>query len=281
MNARTVLQSAAVLLCAISLMPPAALAQQAGVAPPVQSPTGPVAASQESAPVAEYILGPEDTIEIGIMGRPDRTRAKIYSDGTIQMELLGKVTASGKTTRQLGSEIAQALKTGGFFANPVINVEVVNFASRYVTVLGNVATPGLVPIDRPYRLSEILARVGGVRDNGADYVVVRPETGEEQRYLVKALATGGAAEDPYVLPGSKIYSPAADLFYISGQVVSPGTYPVTADLTVGQAIARGGGLSPSGSDKRVQVTRKGVKTKVDPSSKVEAGDVIVVGERLF
>ena len=259
---------------------------QASVAPPVAASPAPGAisppgAATEAGADAQYILGPEDTIEIEIVGRPDRTRAKIYTDGTIQLNLVGKVTAAGKTTRKLGTDIAEALRSGGFYANPVVNVEVVNYSSRYVTVLGAVGTPGLVPIDRPYRLSEILARVGGVRDNGADYIVVRPEKGEERRYPIKALATGDASQDPYVQPGDKIFSPIADLFYISGQVASPGAYPLSSDVTLAQAIARGGGLSPSGSDKRVHITRKGVKTKVDLSSKIEAGDVIVVGERLF
>lgn len=256
-------------------------AQPTGVAPPVAPLSAPAPAPSKTGADAQYILGPEDTIEVEVVGRPDRARAKIYADGTVQLNLVGKVTAAGKTTRQLGEELAQALKTGGFYANPVINIEVVNFASRYVTVLGAVGSPGLVPIDRPYRLSEILARVGGVRDNGADYVTVRPEKGDESRYSVKALATGDATQDPYVQPGDKIFSPVADLFYISGQIVSPGAYPLSSDLTLSQAIARGGGLSASGSDKRVQITRKGVKTKVDLSSKIEPGDVIVVGERLF
>lgn len=274
MRFRVLIQSVAAFACALVVAQHAA-AQAPPVTPVAETPAA------NLRPDAEYVLGPEDTIEIEIVGRPDKARAKIYADGTIQMALIGKVEASGKTTRTLGAEIAAALKSGGFYANPIVNVEVVNFASRYVTVLGAVATPGLVPIDRPYRLSEILARVGGVRDSGADYLVVRPENGEEQRYSVKLLATGGADEDPYVQPGAKIFSPTADLFYISGQVNSPGTYSLSGEMTLAQAIARGGGLSASGSDRRVQVTRKGVKTKLDLTSKVEAGDVIVVGERLF
>ena len=279
MRLKVLIQAVLSISCAL-VVGQYAVAQTPSVAPPV-APIASADLAPEAKPDAEYILGPEDTIEIEIVGRPDKSRAKIYADGTIQMALIGKVEASGRTTRGLGAEIAAALKSGGFYANPIVNVEIVNFASRYVTVLGAVATPGLVPIDRPYRLSEILARVGGIRDSAADYLVVRPENGEELRYSVKQLATGGDAEDPYVQPGAKIYSPIADLFYISGQVNSPGAYPLSSDMTLAQAIARGGGLSASGSDRRVKLTRKGVKTKVDLTSKVEAGDIIVVGERLF
>lgn len=258
-----------------------ALAQQPTAATP---PVVPLKAAEQlggPADPAEYVLGAEDVIEIEIVGQPDRAKARVYTDGTVQLNLLGKLTAAGKTPRELGLEIAQGLKQGGFYANPVVNVEVSNYASRYVTVLGSVGSPGLVPVNRRYRLSEILARVGGVQASGADYVVVRPETGPERRYLIEKLATGDSDEDPYVTPGDKIFAPAADIFYISGQVNSPGTYAVKQDLTVAQAIARGGGLTPSGSDKKVTVTRNGNKIKLDPTAKVQAGDVLVVGERLF
>jgi polysaccharide export outer membrane protein len=269
--------------------PIAASAQQpAGeVAPPV-APLPAAQAAQPSAAMApggeataEYVLGPDDVIEVEVVGQPDRSRARVYTDGTVQLNLVGKLNAAGKNPRELGAEIAAKLKSGGFYADPVINIEVVSYSSRYVTVLGAVGTPSLVPINRPYRLSEILARVGGVQQTAADYLIVRPENGPEKRYLVDELATGDATKDPFVKPGDKIFAPVAEVFYISGQVSSPGTFPMKSDLTVRQAIARAGGLTASGSDKKVQTNRGGKKVKLDGDAKVEPGDVLVVGERLF
>lgn len=252
-----------------------------GGAPPVQ-PVQAAATAQAGGPAtAEYVLGPEDVLEVEVVGQPDKARARVYTDGTIQLNLVGKLTAQGKTPRQLGDEIAQALRGGGFYANPVINVEVVSYASRYVTVLGAVTNPSLVPINRPYRLSEILARVGGVQASAADYLIVRPESGAEKRYMIDALATGDETKDPFVTPGDKIFAPVAEVFYISGQVNAPGTFPMKANMTVRQAIARAGGLTASGSDKKVQTTRDGKKIKVDGEAAVVPGDVLVVGERLF
>ena len=220
-------------------------------------------------------------IEVEVVGQPDKLRARVYTDGTIQLNLVGKITASGKTPRELGAEIAGLLKSGGFYASPVINVEVASYASRYVTVLGAVSSPSLVPINRAYRLSEILARVGGVQPTAADYLIVRPENGPEKRYLVAELATGDAGKDPFVAPGDKIFAPVAEVFYISGQVNAPGPFPMRSDLTVRQAIARAGGLTAAGSDKKVEVSRSGKKTKLKGDDLVQPGDVLVVGERLF
>lgn len=263
----------------LAFAPTFALAQQPAASTPPVVPSA--ALPLEASETVEYILGPEDVVEVEIVGQPDRARARVYTDGTLQLNLVGKIVALGRTPRELGAEIAEALKRGGFYASPVVNVEVVTYASRYVTVLGAVGTPGLVPINRQYRLSEILARVGGVQASSADYVIVRPESGPEKRYFIEKIATGDSNEDPYVLPGDKIFSPVADVFYISGQVNSPGTYPVKQDLTIAQAIARGGGLTQSGSDRKVSVTRDGKKIKMDGAAKVEAGDVLVIGERLF
>jgi polysaccharide export outer membrane protein len=73
----------------------------------------------------------------------------------------------------------------------------------------------------------------------------------------------------------------AGIIYLTGQVKSPGTYPIKSDMTIAQAIARGGGLTDSGTDKHVKVTRGGKTLKLEPTAKVEAGDVITVAERLF
>ena len=246
--------------------------------------TAPVAASvSPGATEQNYILGPADVIEVSVQGRTDYTsRQRIGADGSIQLQFLGSIQAANKTTLKLGEEIAAALDRGGYFTHPVVTVEVASYASRYVVVLGNFGTPGLVPVDRAYHLSEIVARVGGIKESGADYVILRSQSGGERRLSITALATGDSSDDPFVLPGDKIYSPPADVFYISGQIKAPGAYAILPNMTVRMAISRGGGLTDSGSDSRLTLTRTGVKQpRVDLDSKIEPRDVIVVGERLF
>ncbi len=234
-------------------------------------------------PAPTYILGSQDVIQVDALGRSDfSTKARISSDGTVQLPFLGAFPAADRTTVQLRDDIAAALQKGGFFAKPIIQVEVVSFASRYVTVLGAVGSPGLIPVERPYRLSEILARVGGVRGDGADYVILRSPKGPERRLQVKDLATGDESTDPYVQPGDKIFSPTAELFYVKGQVKAPGGYPLTTNMTLVMALARGGGITDLGSDSHIKIVRKNVTiTPKDLNVKVEPNDVIDVGEGFF
>ena len=282
MSLRTSLADALFVLCLAVAAPIVANAQQTLQPVPKPAPHAPATTAAATADQS-YILGPGDVIEVSVLGRTDfTTRARIGEDGSIQLPFLGVVPAGNVTERELGDQVGRKLEAGGFFAHPIVKVDIVSYASRYVIVLGQVATPGLVPVDRSYRLSEILARVGGVKDSGANYVVLRPEKGPEQHLPVDALATGDASQDPFVSPGDKIYSPPADVFYVSGQVKAPGAYALMPGMTVSMAIARGGGLTESGSMKALKLTRHGVSSgHVDLNSKVEPGDVVNVGESLF
>jgi polysaccharide export outer membrane protein len=231
----------------------------------------------------EYVLGPGDTVELQVVGRDDfNARVKIDAEGDIQVPFLGDVKAGGRTAPQLGDDLAKALVSGGYFAKPVLRVEIVGYASQYITVLGAVAQPGLVPIDRAYHVSEILARVGGTKDSAADYVILRSPDGGEKRLLIKDLAMGTDGQDPMVFPGDKLFAPTAEQFYVSGEVRAPGGYPMSSNLTLRMAIVKGGGLTYRGTTRDIRITRAGqVMKNVSLDAKVEAGDVIVIPERFF
>jgi polysaccharide export outer membrane protein len=229
-------------------------------------------------------MGVGDVVDIGVIGRTEfNTRARISTEGTIVLPLLGKVKAVGLTTSELAQQTQDALAKGGFYSNPVVRVEVTGVASRYATVLGNVAAPGLMPLDRTYHLSDVIAKVGAHAGEGASYVVLTRADGSSKKYSMEELATGGGS-DPLVMAGDKIYVPAAtsEVFYISGQVKNPGSFPIIKALTVREAIAKGGGLTDMGSEKKVKVFRKNVEVKgVKLDTQLEAGDIVQVGERLF
>jgi polysaccharide export outer membrane protein len=269
----------------LALATPAGAFAQTAAAPPPPAPSGMTGGiSQEAGADQSYILGPGDVVEADILGRTDfDVRARIGTDGKIELPYLGSVDAANRTTLELTDQVKKALETGGFFSHPILKIDIVSYASRYVIVLGDVKTPGLVPVDRAYRLSEILARVGGVAQGAADYIVLTPQNGPSRNLPIKTLATGDSKQDPFVSPGDKIYSPDAELFFVSGQVKGPGTFPVEPDMTLRMAIARAGGITDLGSERRVKITRHGAKLDgVDlDATKIQPGDVIVVGERLF
>ena len=197
------------------------------------------------------------------------------------MQYLGAVKVSDQTAAQVQDQVAKALDAMGIFIHPTVRVNVVSFTSRYVTVLGAFRSPGLVSVDRAYRVSEIMAKVGGIAENGADYLVLTPTQGQPRNLKIKDLATGDPSQDPYVQPGDKLFSPLAETFFISGEVKSPSTLVLTPGLTVGMAIAKAGGLTDLGSDKGIKAIRKGQTVNVTLDDKVQPDDIIKIKQRLF
>lgn len=268
-------------LIALALAVPAA-AQSLPTTPQQRAPAP--ATQAENDVTAGYVLGADDVVEVSVLGQPEfATRARVRANGTVQLPFIGEHPVAGETALSLSQKVSDRLRAGGYYAKPVVTVEIVSFASRYVIVLGDVGQPGLQPVDRDYRVSEVIARAGGLRDSGADFVILRRETGEELKLPFDKLATGSKDEDPVVRAGDKIYVPSAELFYIYGQVNAPGVYPIkgAGPMTVRKALARGGGVGPSGSTKKIKVFRNGEEIKVKLDDPIRPGDVVTVGERTF
>lgn len=292
---RILIRSLFLTLCMVLAMPVVGLAQplppvrlqSSQAVQPAQAPlTGAALAGSPSVVDQSYPIGVGDEVAVGILGRSDfNARSRVGADGALLLPYLGAVQAAGQSPDKFAQQIRAALIKGGFFADPMVHAEVVGVASRYVTVLGAVGTPGLLPLDREYRLSEVVARVGGRNPSGADYVVLTRPNGQSQRYKMSDLATGAGDQDPVVAPGDKLFVPTleTEVFYLTGAVKSPGAYPLVPNMTLRTALARGGGVSDMGSDKKAKINRKGSLlkgVKLDTTI-VESGDIITVGERLF
>ena len=230
-----------------------------------------------------YMVGLGDVLDVVLVGVDDfKARVTVQSDGTIQLPFIGTIKAQDKTLLNLGKEIASGLEKGGYYVNPAIQVTLAQTSSRYVTVLGSVGNPGLIPVERPYRVSEIIARVGGIKPDGGETFYLRTDKGVETPLTLEQIARGGEAADPIVNPGDKIYVPEAPTFYVYGQVNGAGTYPIRKNMTLRMALARSGGLTSIGSTGRISVFRKGVELKkFDLSDLIQPDDVIEVGERFF
>lgn len=233
-------------------------------------------------PNSGYQLGPEDQIEVVVFGQPDMTvRTRIKSDGTITVPLVGSVPAAGQNVQSLAADIARRLQSGGYLKSPLVNVEILAYVSRLVTVLGQVAQPGNFPLDRPQTLGDMIARTGGVRPAAGDVVLLRHAgSSQAERILLSELALN-SSRDVALRPGDVVFVPEADLFYIYGQIGSAGAYPIRAGMTIRQALARGGGPTLAGSEKRVSVYRNGKESDADLEARVQPNDVIFVRERVF
>lgn len=248
----------------------AAVAQAQPAAPPVPVPSA-------------YVLGPDDGIQVSVYGSPELSvTTRIKADGTIIMPLIGVVKADGQTNISLAKVISDKLTSAGYLKNPFVNVEIAGYVSKTVNVAGKVSSPGIVPLDRPYRALDILLKSGWVQESGANYIYLRRQGAPERKLEVEKLVRGEADQDPLMQPGDTLYVPEADTFFIYGQINSPGIKPILPNMTIRQALAMAGGVTPTGKSDKVGLIRGNAKeVSVEVTQPVQKGDVIVVKERLF
>jgi len=225
-------------------------------------------------------LGIGDAIRVTVFQQPDMTtEARISEKGTVNLPLIGEQKVAGKSNAEAGKQIATAFKDGKYLKDPQVQVTLVTLRSRQVSVLGQVARPGLYPLDDTSDgLKQVLAAAGGVIPTGADFATVTRK-GEPQRIDIMS-------RDFKLQGGDTVYIERAPVFYIYGEVTRAGAYRVEPNMTVMQAIAAGGGITPRGSDRRLKMRRNGpdgkvVESDAKLSDAVRTDDVIYVKEALF
>ncbi len=239
-----------------------------------------------------YIIGAGDTVDITVFSRPElASKSRVNVDNSVLMPLIGRVQIGGQTIIQSERLVEQMLKKGDFVKDPIVRVDIANFDSQKISVLGRVGLPGLIVLDRTTTLTEILARVGGIAEDGGDYIQItrsKPDgTSELKRVEVaKLFNQDGGSASMIVQNGDVIYVPKAANFYVLGAVVRPGNFRLITNLTVHQALATCGGLTPAGTESGVTIRRQGHDKNVsvvraDKDTLVLENDVIIFKERIF
>jgi polysaccharide biosynthesis/export protein len=240
----------------------------------------------------DYVLGPGDLVRIIVFQNPDlTTETRVSETGSITFPLIGAVDAAGQSASALERAIIQKLRDGGFVNRPQVNVNVVQFKSIQVSVLGQVNRPGRFPLDQAKnRLSEVLALAGGILPTGADIItLITNENGQDKKIEIDVpgmIQSGDLARDVMLRNGDVIYVPRAPLFYIYGEVQRPGQFRIERDMTVIQALATGGGLTIRGTMRGMKLSRRTpagtvVTRDANPNEHVFPDDVIYVKESIF
>src|SRR5260370_11811612 len=138
-------------------------AQSSTIAPQAQT-SAVVPQGQSSAALDNYILSPNDIVLVKVFEEPDLdSQHRISQDGTINFPLVGVIQISGRTVAQAASTIRDRLLKG-YLRNPQVRVNVIQYASRRITVLGQVQNPGsyVLPSEERVDLLQAIAMAGGV-----------------------------------------------------------------------------------------------------------------------
>lgn len=239
-----------------------------------------------------FVVGSGDVVRVTVFQNPDlAVETRVDGTGRITYPFLGALDVRGKTPGDVEKMIATGLEEKQVLKRPQVTVNVLQFRSQQVSVLGHVNRPGKYPLELPYTVSDALALAGGITPNGADTVILsREENGTVRNIEIDVLqmfASGGQrADDVAVRAGDVLYVHRAPAFYIYGEVQRPGQFRLEREMTVLQALSAGGGLTPRGTQRGIRITRKDsdglpVELRSEPTARVQPDDVIRIQESLF
>ena len=245
-------------------------------------------ASQKRLPerTADYRVGPGDELEVGIFEWELRGETKsatfvVSESGIITIPVVDDLKVGGETLSTIKRSIETRLKDGGFILQPRVSVNIVQYRSKRVSVIGAVTEPGVYTLRQNVStLMEMLSLAGGVSDK-AGYVVqvMRPVVGEatvevkggEAQATAAAsgieiitldvaelLEQGNMQLNVVVGHGDTIFVPQAKTFSVIGHVNRAGSFPLTRPTTVLDGIAMAGGLDEENASPKECYLRRNV-----------------------
>jgi polysaccharide export outer membrane protein len=268
--------------------------EQKFVTPTVSASTESNAPNVLVEPNEDYRIGPGDVLEIQIDRAPELSNTfRITAAGTFLMPYLGRINAQQKTVEELSNLIADGLR-GRYLKDPKVIVIVKQINSHSFFIQGAVRRPGVYQIEGRPSLLKLITITGGLADDhGSTAFVIREtklanrsepsspitnsnsvdttrasnEAADEDavkyemfKTNITGLLRGRFNQNIPLEPGDIVNIPATDVFFVSGEVREPGSYPLKDGTTLRQAISFAQGTTFKAAADRAIIFRE------DPTS---------------
>jgi polysaccharide export outer membrane protein len=250
-----------------------------------------------------YRVGPRDVLDIKVFEEPRLDgEVRINESGSVRLPLVGEVAVEGLTVEEVTARLEQVLEAQ-FLQQASVSVEVVEYHSRPISVIGAVQKPGGLPLSGRVTLLEAITAAGGLTPLHGDtiFVLRRSENGLTDRVAIPVDDLLVQADPDLNIPifaNDLINVPVAVevTVYCLGEVGRPGpvTFKSTERITLLTAIARAGGLTrraakrivirrkdPGSGPGEIEVNYRRVLGGREPDPELTQGDVIVVKESFF
>ena len=234
---------------------------------------------QAKTPVGPYRVVPGDLLSIRLPvldplssslaeGSSGVLLRRVGDDGNIWLPLHDKTAVRGKSFSEIEDQITKLYYPGMLNHSPGVAVQVAEYATRYVDLVGGVAAPGRYQLrSDEMSLVAALMKAGNVTPQGAGLIrISRPGEKEFKEVMLPLKgATQPFADVP--LSGGEIIEVAAlqgQLFTIVGLIRQPGTFnlPVGAGINLIQALGLAGGVDPVADPRHVTIYRQDDKDKL-------------------
>ncbi len=250
-----------------------------GLAASGQTSSGEEHRMAQPAPVAEqpahYTLGPGDQISLHVQDLDDVSEKPVRIDpsGVIDLPLVGRVNAAGLTIDQLRE--ALTTKLSKYVESPRIAINVLEYHSQPVSVLGAVANPGIQQLQSPKRLLDVISVAGGLKQEaGSELTITRQlqwgmlplpgaHTDQSGQFSIAQLSLDDLTKSRnpqnniFVRPNDVISVPKAEIVYVLGQVKKSGGFALDNrnSISIIKALALAQGLDHDAAPKKARIVR--------------------------
>lgn len=226
------------------------------------------AAGQGAAPVilpkdfSELRVEPGDLLSVVVYDAPELSDGyRVDPAGDLTLPLCGKVKVQGLTSAEVAKVLEVTLQDAQVLTRPQVNVDVQQYAGHYVTVLGEVISPGRVTVIAPTKLSDVLAQAGGLTAIAGTRIKIRraaDESAPEEEAPYSRSESNQQAGSILVRPGDTVIVPRTGIVYVLGAVYHPGGYVMQEDgkLNVAEALALSGGTMLTAKTNGLRVVRR-------------------------
>lgn len=261
------------------------------------------AASRAQGKDPTYQIGPRDLIAVRVDEdaklNGDR---RVAEDGTINLPLLGDVKVVGKTTGEITAALKKLLEDK-YMQRASVDVQVLEFRSRPISVIGAVKQPGNLGFSGRWTLLEAITAAGGLIENHGNvaYVLRRADNGLSDQVTINLddlMLRGDPTANIPIFSNDLINIPGTVeiTIYCLGQVNRPGAVPFKSNerISVLTAIAHAGGLTDRAASKilvkrakgasgptEITVDYKRILAGKEPDLELRQGDILVVKESFF
>jgi len=200
-------------------------------------------------PSADYRVGPGDVLYVNVQARPelgspissasDVKGTRIDGEGRLHLPLIGVVEVAGLTLTEVETRLSQAYST--YLQRPWLVVEIAEYRSRPLYLIGQFRNAGTYYMDRPMTLLQGVSAGDGLLDsaNLRSARLLR----EKKTMAVDLLALlegGDTNQNVWLHGGDTIYVPddKNQNVFVFGAVLKPGPVVMpNGSLTLSQALA--------------------------------------------
>jgi polysaccharide export outer membrane protein len=114
-------------------------------------------------PTEKSTVGPGDVFIMEVVGEKELPREyQVASDGSVDIPYLQTVPVAGLEPQEIARLIRKLLIEKQILSDPSVVVQVKEYNSRRITILGQVAKPGTFPYTTGLTLIQALSQAGGL-----------------------------------------------------------------------------------------------------------------------